>query len=270
LDVPLVTRALTYDYPRGCRAVHAVDAAFMPGRVTAIVGPNGAGKSSLLKLLLGVLVPTSGVILLGGIPVASLSHGARARALAYVPQRDEPAFEYTVEELVALGTASRSPRDAAVSEALHEVSLAGHRAARLGSLSVGQRQLVTFARAIAQLRRVPEGSGVLLADEPAAALDPMYSLVTMRLLRAEAAKGRAVLVVLHDLALAYRFADDALLLAPGGRVAACGTAHEVLASDALRATYGVEFENGSPGTIPSFVPIASCPMGRGAGLHLPA
>lgn len=235
---------ISFSYRQGREVFGGLDVAFEPGRVTAVLGPNGCGKSTLLRLCLGNLAPAHGSVLLDGTDVRKWTRERFARSVALVPQRDEMAFGFTIAQAVGFGLlAWRLPRerhDALVSEALTEVGLASLAQELVTDLSQGQRQRVLLARAVAQLSLVPQGSGVLLADEPAAALDPRFAIETLECLRRQAAKGRVVVAVMHDIASALRFADHAVLLDAQGKVAAMGLPKESLTPSRLSVVYGVE------------------------------
>ncbi|HLF56547.1 MAG TPA: ABC transporter ATP-binding protein, partial [Thermoanaerobaculia bacterium] len=201
----------------------------------------GSGKSTVVRLLSGVLVPERGAIRLLGDELAKLAPRERARRLAVVPQ--EPAIElpFTALELVLLG---RHPHLAGLAfESEADVERAQAALARCGvaelagrdvaTLSSGERQRVVFARALAQ------ETPVLIADEPASFLDLRHQVETFDLLRELADRGRAVLVVLHDLNLAAEYCDRVVLLREG-RVFAAGTAAKTLTYANLTRVYDTE------------------------------
>lgn len=213
-----------------------------PGRVTAIVGPNGAGKSTLLACLAGLRVPDCGQVRLEGVPLADLPARARARRIGYLPQVASVHWNVSVRALVTLGRyphrhglVGESAADrAAVTRALDEVGLAGLAGRRLDTLSGGERARALLARVLAG---EPDW---LLADEPMAALDLAHRYALMDHVRTVAARGVGVAVVIHDLALAARMADDAVLL-DKGRLVAVGAAREVLTPAMLEPVFGVRF-----------------------------
>ncbi len=218
-----------------------VDLAIVEGSITAILGPNGAGKTTLLRALAGTVPSTSGVVELLGRPIGALLRGEIARLLAVVPQDTPEAPGYSVREVVAMGRAphkspwSRPSRedDQIVDAAMQRASVAELGDRELGSLSGGERRRVLLAQALAQRPRV------LLLDEPSAFLDLPGTRSLFELLVEEAARGTAVVAVVHDLALADRHASAALLLS-AGRVVAAGPTSGVLAPAPLREAFGVE------------------------------
>lgn len=243
--------------------LHDVSCQLHAGRVTIIAGPNGAGKSTLLRVLLGVLAPSAGSITLDDAPLATIAAPLRARHLAYMPQRSSVAFAFSVQEVVAFGALNASPAQArAIAlECLTQVGLADRASEPFASLSVGQQQRATLARALAQLRiNPPAGTRALLADEPLSAQDPASALRMCELLVDLARSQRlAVVCVMHDLSLARRIADDAVLLTCDGRVAAAGPANEVMTPPNLATVFGVRFaEIAIPSaglTAPTIIPI---------------
>ena len=210
-----------------------------PGRITAVVGPNGAGKSTLLRLLAGLEAPQAGHVRLGGEDLQTLAPRLRARRLAYLPQRTTLAYDLRVRELVLLGRSPYLPAfgapaasdHAAVDAALARVDLLplADRGAR--SLSGGELQRVMLARMLAS------EAAVLVLDEPTAALDIGHALALLAHLRRLAAEGAAVALALHDLDLARRFTDDAVLLGAGP--ALTGPVGHVLSARNLGPAFGV-------------------------------
>ncbi|HYE19388.1 MAG TPA: ABC transporter ATP-binding protein [Tepidisphaeraceae bacterium] len=242
----LASRDLHAGYGAGPHVLRGVSASFAPGRVCALCGPNGAGKTTLLRCLLGLVAPRAGTVTVGDADLQSLSARARAARLAYVPQRPDVAFEFTAREVVELGAAMVAPARAreCAAAALERVGASDLAERVFAHLSVGQQQRVSLARALAQLAASPPGVKFLLADEPVAALDPAHALRTLSLLRRvalEDAGSVGVVCILHDLGLARRFCDDAVLLGAEGRTAAAGRADEVLTPGLLGHVFGATF-----------------------------
>ena len=242
--------ALVFEDVSAGYGVHGVSAAIARGTVTGIVGPNGAGKTTLLRLALGLIPATGGAVRVQGKPLADWSRDALARTVAYLPQGAQAHWPMLARELVTLGRlphrapfAPMSAADArAVDVALERADAAQFAARRMDALSAGERARVLFARALAT------GAPVLLADEPAAYLDPAHQLQLMALLREEAARGTAVAVTLHDLSLAARHCDAVLVLRDG-RMAAAGPSRETLSDAVLAAVFGIGAERGPDGNL---------------------
>ena len=209
------------------------------GEVLGIVGPNGAGKSTLIQLLTRLLVPEAGEIRLDGRLLRSYSRLALARAVAVVPQAAALPEDFRVADIVMMGRTphvgfwrSEGSQDHAVVRWAMQRSDVYHlRHRRVASLSGGEKQRLVLARALAQEPRY------LLLDEPTNHLDVHYQVDVLRFVRAEAARGIGVLLVLHDLNLAARVCQRLLLLHQG-RSAAYGTPQQVLQADILQQVYG--------------------------------
>lgn len=223
-------------------ALRDVSLAIQPGERVALVGPNGAGKSTLLAVASGILRPTTGQVRLGGDPVADLDRLDVARRLAVVPGVVGLPFATRVEEVIALGRLPhedplRGPRPsdrAAVAAAIERVGV-GHLLGRdARELSLGERQLVLIAMAVAQ------ATPVLVLDEPTVHLDLRHQVGTMELLvDLNERDGTTVIAVLHDLALASHFFPRLILL-DRASIVADGSPDEVLTTTRIREVFGVD------------------------------
>ncbi len=221
----------------GQRALDGAGLIARPGEVLGVLGPNGSGKTTLLRAGLGLLKAEAGAARLSGRLVTGLSEPERARLAGYLPQERRVGWNLASLEIAALGApelpAVRA-REIAV-EALRRVGLAGFERRGVLDMSGGERARVLLARLLAT--RAP----LLIADEPAAGLDPDAQFLTLDLLRQEAARGAAVVVTLHDLTLAAR-ACDRLAVLKGGRIAAEGPPAEALSPAVLHAVFGLDGE----------------------------
>ena len=232
MSAPLEARALGV-----AGRLAAVSLALREGEVTAICGPNGAGKSTLLSCLAGLLAPGHGTVLAGGTPLAAMPPQARARLIGYLPQTPEVAWDVSVEVLVALGRlpwrgAPAPEAQAAIDAALAEMDMQAFRHRPVSHLSGGERSRALMARVLATR------PAWLLADEPLANLDLGHAASLVRALRAQAAAGRGVVLVLHDLATAMNHADRVVVL-DGGRVVADGPPPEALGEAVIEAVWRV-------------------------------
>lgn len=233
----------------GRRLLHGIDLTLHPGQVTAVLGPNGAGKTSLLRLLCGELVADTGDVTLGDKPVNAWDAAARAKVLAVLPQQSVLNFPFTAREVVMLGRtphATGAVRDSeVVNQALRAVdgqSLADREYTRL---SGGEKQRVHLARVLAQVwETTPDGARYLLLDEPTASFDLAHQRMTLEIVRTLAAQGAGVFLILHDLNLAARCADQLVLLRDGELVAV-GPPQEVLTASRIRSVFDVDVTIGS-------------------------
>jgi iron complex transport system ATP-binding protein len=264
--VSLVLRNLTVSYG-GRPALSGVTAEVAPGGWLALIGPNGAGKSTLLRAVAG-LVPAEGELLVGGVALDPRHRRHVARLVALVPQRPQqpstmPVLDYVMlgrtAYLPLLGTEGRHDRSV-VAETIERLDLTAlaHRA--LGTLSGGEAQRATLARAIAQ--QAP----LLLLDEPTSSLDVGHEQQVLELvdeLRAE--RALTVLSAMHDLTLAGQYADELLLLADGGAVAS-GTPAQVLQAPLLEGCYGARLEVLTRPSGPVVVPLRRARAGAPDGV----
>ncbi len=238
---------------RGREVLHGIDLAIRPGERVALLGPNGAGKSTLLRCFTGMAPERHGAVLLDGRPVEALPREAVARRVAVVPQETPVPFAIRVEELVALGRLPhehpllglRAADHEAVTRAIERVGLGDVVGRDARELSLGERQLVLLAMAVAQ------DAACLLLDEPTVHLDLRHQVATMELLAdLNEHDGVTVVAVLHDVALAAHFFPRLVVL-DHGRVAADGPADVALAPDLVRRVFGVD-----PGLVTRGLPPA--------------
>lgn len=221
-----------------------VDIEVQPGEVLAVVGPNGAGKSTLLGALAGDLSIDSGCVEMAGRNLQQLTLQQRAARRAVVGPPPQMAFDYTVADVVSMGWlhgdrfGSAFAADA-LNRVLQRCELEPLRERVFMSLSSGERQRAQFAAGWLQVWPTPDDPAArwLLLDEPTSNLDVAHARQMLQLLRHLTADNTGVLVVLHDLDLATRFADRVLLL-ESGRVAGLGTPEAVMTPERLSAAYG--------------------------------
>ena len=228
--------------PERTFALRGVNLRIMTGEALALVGPNGAGKSTLLRCLTGLLRPDRGSVALDGTPVEELTRSSIARRVAVVPQQVDLPFAMRVEEVVALGRIPHEdplrglrPVDhEAIARAMARVGLDAFSGRDVRRLSLGERQLVLLATALAQ------EAPVLLLDEPTVHLDLRHQVATMELLRALAVTERTTVVaVLHDLHLAAHFFPRIAVLREG-QIVADGPPREALTESLVRDVFGVD------------------------------
>jgi iron complex transport system ATP-binding protein len=212
------------------------------GERLALVGPNGAGKSTLLRALTGALEPQRGSVTLGGEPIRTLDRKTVARSIAVVPELAQLPFAMTVREVVALGRlphdpplrGSREVDDAAVEAAIERVGVSDLAERNARRLSMGERQLVFVAIALAQ------AAPILVLDEPTAHLDIRHQVEIMELLvDLNERDGTTIVAVLHDLVLAAHFFPRVVVM-DGGRIVVDGPPSIALDPSAIRNVFGVD------------------------------
>ncbi|WP_405782152.1 ABC transporter ATP-binding protein [Streptomyces sp. NBC_01378] len=237
----LSTSALTLAY-EDRTVVHDLDLAVPDGRVTVIVGPNACGKSTTLRALGRLLKPRSGSVLLDGEALTRLPTKKIAQQIGLLPQTPVAPEAITVADLVARG---RQPHqhwwqqwsdadERAVTEAMERTDVAALADRSVDELSGGQRQRVWIAMALAQ------ETELLLLDEPTTYLDIAHQVEVLDLVRQlNHDKGRTVVLVLHDLNQAARYADH-LVAMKSGRIVAEGPPAEVVTADLVREVFGLD------------------------------
>ncbi|RAK50966.1 ABC transporter ATP-binding protein [Phenylobacterium deserti] len=207
------------------------------GEVVGVVGANGAGKTTLLRAALGLVRLDGGHARLAGADVHSLSELQRAARAAYLPQERHLGWNLPAWRIASLGAHHRPPAEARARafEALARVGLEGLEPRGVLEMSGGERARVLLARLL--VAQAP----LLIADEPAAGLDPDAQLLALDLLREEATRGAAVVLTLHDLGLAAR-ACDRILVLHQGRVLADAPPRDALSRKALAAAFNLDGE----------------------------
>lgn len=257
-SIILESRGLAAGYP-GRLVVRNASFSARQGSLLVVLGPNGSGKTTVLKTCLGLIPALSGEVYLDGQTLGSLTTRNRARLAAWVPQLAEAAWSYLVRDIVAQGRfALRGPfkpftsdDSAAIEGALSAMDIQALAERRFSSLSGGEARRVLIARALAQ------ATPLLVLDEPAAHLDPGRQIELMELLARLAGTGKAVVVSVHDVNAARRFADQALLVGRDGQTA-FGVPDFVLSPDRLEDAYDTHFIHGSHASYGNYV----LPMSR--------
>ncbi|WP_413450233.1 ABC transporter ATP-binding protein [Georgenia phoenicis] len=241
---------------RGRPLFAPVDATVTPGTLLGLVGPNGTGKSSLLSAVVGNGVRSSGTVRYGDENLHRMRPRRLAQVLSYMTQDSYAPNELRVRDVVAVGalaTPEAGPTEQRSAAALERLEI-GHLADRsYAHLSGGERQLVQVARVVAQ------AAPVMLLDEPTSALDLGHQLTVMHVLREHANAGHVVVVTMHDLTQALRWADRVAVIAEGS--VTLGAPDEVITAALIRRVYGVTVEVfTSPGGSPTLSLVRpSCP-----------
>jgi ABC-type Fe3+/spermidine/putrescine transport system ATPase subunit len=204
--------ALDKTYDGDMRVVDGLDLDVAPGELVALLGPSGCGKTTTLKIVAGLLAPTSGDVLFDGASV--VAQPAERRPVAMVFQKPLLFPHMTVEQNVGFGLRVRGVRGAEarrrVGELLDLVRLPGYEKRRVGELSGGQEQRVSLARALVVEPRV------LLLDEPLSQLDAALRVEMRELVRrVQQEVGVTTLFVTHDQEEAVVVADRVALMLDG-------------------------------------------------------
>lgn len=250
----LQAESLTLAYD-GRVVIDGLDLAIPDGRITAIVGPNASGKSTLLRGLGRLMRPHGGRVTLDGRDIRSYAPREFARRVAVLPQQPVAPDGVLVGELVARGRhphrgwfgGRSSDDDRIVAEVLDATGTADLAGRSVSELSGGQRQRVWIAMALTQR------AGIVLLDEPTSFLDVSHQLELLDLLTESNRRlGTTVVMVLHELNLAARYADH-LVVVDAGRIAAAGDPSEVMTAETVGATFGLE-------CVVAADPVAGSPM----------
>ncbi len=252
----ILVRDLYFNY-NGSEIIRGLNLEVEAGAFHGILGPNGSGKTTLVKLLSGVLQPTSGSIEIFGEPIEGYKPRKLARAVAVVPQGGQVSFPFSALEVVLMG---RYPHLGGLSiegrndmnmarEAMEMTGTWGLRRRAMNQLSGGEAQRVIVARALAQQPRI------LILDEPTVFLDIKYQIELMELLdKLHKEKSLTILAVTHDLNLAARYSRKVSLMCEGV-IRAEGRPEEVLTAQNILDVYGARVEvfnvNDHPGVLPA-------------------
>lgn len=219
---------LGHSYRPGAWVFRNYSAEVVKGHVFALLGPNGRGKTTLLKLLLGAMIPTEGKLSVKG-------------HFAFVPQLFQVSFDYSVLNMVLMGRARKiglfsqpSAKDeAAALAALDRFGMSDYANRPFHELSGGQRQLVIFARAL-----VAEAD-ILILDEPTSALDLKNQQLVLDWIRTLSRQdGQTIIMTTHHPHHALAIADQVLLMMAEG-VYMVGDTSDVLSEDVLTSLYSV-------------------------------
>lgn len=213
------------------------------GEFVSVLGSNGVGKSTLFRCMLGLLKPAKGRTLIDERDISGMSAAELSTRIAYIPQSHTPVFNYSVQDVVLMGTTAQvgrfsSPGRAQMEksmEILKSLNIADIKDKGYRNISGGERQMVLIARALAQQARI------LIMDEPSSNLDFGNRVRVMKVMRKLTEEGYCVLQSTHDPDQAYRCSDKILALYDG-RVIGFGKPKDVIRGDILSRLYGMDVE----------------------------
>lgn len=236
-------RSLSYAYTKGVPVLRDVNFDIESGHFVCLLGPNGVGKSTLFKCMLGLMAGFEGNIQIDGTDIQTLTPKQLARKVAYIPQSTAPAFNYSVADVVLMGTTSLvtgfsapgKKEMAYVERALEQLNIGYLRDRMFLNISGGERQLVLIARALAQQARI------LFMDEPTANLDYGNQVRVLGQVRQLSREGYTVIQSTHNPDQAFLYADDVLAIMDG-QVEAFGPPNEILTAELIQRLYRVDVE----------------------------
>ena len=228
----------------GGEIVNDINIEVFPGKVLALIGPNGAGKSTILKILSGDIKPTSGVVKYNDINISNIPFVDRAHIRGVMSQSQTIVFDFSVLEIIEMGWL-HSDHDYYTSfypdvlkQIIEDCELQHLADRKFNTLSGGEQKRVHFARVLLQLW-IPEGDihpRFMLLDEPLANLDIYHELKMLEIIKRHLSKNIGVLLILHDLNTASKFADNIVLM-KNGTIVKNGSTIEVLTESILSETY---------------------------------
>lgn len=255
LSPQIKVSGLSFGYNEA-RVLDDISITINEGDIIGILGPNGAGKSTLIKLIAGLLKPSSGNVLIEDESIHKISPKQRAKKIAYVPQIISMPFSYTAVEVVLMGRTHNLPllgleSKGDISAAMDAMSKTdcAHLASRpFDSLSGGERQRVILARAFAQ------GAKIMLLDEPTAFLDIRHQIEFNSYIREDNDhSGTTIVSAIHDINLASVFCSKIVLLKEG-KIIATGTPQETINNELIGLTFGVDVKITSDFGHPFYLP----------------
>jgi len=212
------------------------------GQFLSVLGPNGVGKSTLFRCMLGLLSPSDGLVTVDGINIKEIGAVELAKRVAYIPQSHSPVFNYSVEDMVLMGTTAQTGRFSSpgkkrkiAEEAMKRLKIRHLRNRGYGNISGGERQMVLIARAIAQQAKI------LIMDEPSANLDFGNKVRVMRAVKDLTKEGCTVIQSTHDPDQAYLYSDKILAM-HDGQILAWGSPQDILNRELISKLYHVDVD----------------------------
>ncbi len=225
------------------QVLHDISFDVQDGEFLSILGCNGVGKSTLFRCVLGLLNSYSGEVRINGIDTRRLPPAKMAKLVAYIPQNCSPAFNFSVEDIVLMGTTSglnamRSPGRKELERvdwALNKIGIEHLRKRCFHHISGGERQLAVIARALVQ------DAKLLMLDEPTASLDFGNQMLVQEQARALADEGYTIIQTTHNPEQSYMFSDRVLAI-KDGRVLCHGEPDKIMTREIISQLYGLDVE----------------------------
>ena len=193
------------------------------GMILSILGPNGAGKSSLLNILSGDIESNIGNVFYDNTDIKNISIQERAFIRSVMSQNQPIVFDFSVRDIVEMGWLDKgnikysNNINNAIIGVLHDCEIAHLEKRKFNTLSGGEQRRVHFARSLIQLWRESDNkdSRYLMLDEPTSNLDLSHQIKLMNMLKKLANDGVGILLILHDLNLAFNFSDYIAIIKNG-------------------------------------------------------
>lgn len=239
----LIVDGLSFSYESTREILSNVSFQIKTGDLVCLLGPNGVGKSTLFRNILKILPGYTGTITIDGKDTESLSAEQMAKLVAYIPQSHAPTFNYSVTDMVLMGTTARlsafsvpgKRQRELVEKTLDRLGISYLKDRGFANISGGERQLTLIARALVQEAKV------LIMDEPTANLDYGNQIRVLEQVKNLAGEGYTILQATHQPDQAFLFADEVLAL-KDGRIIAQGSPKDIIDSDFVETLYNVRVD----------------------------
>ena len=226
-----------------------IDIDIKKGEIITILGPNGAGKSSLLNIISGEIDINKGEVYYEDSRLSELNIQERAYMRSVMSQTQPIVFDFSVREIVEMGWLDKGNlrysdnMNLAISGVLNDCDIQHLENRKFNTLSGGEQRRVHFARSLIQLWRASDNkdSRYLLLDEPTANLDLFHQINLMKMLKELSKDGVGILVILHDLNLAFKYSDKIAMI-KNGSIIAYNEPKKIIDQNILSEVYDLTFD----------------------------